>query len=330
MSEPLATPLVRTEGLTRHFRLGPGEMLHALDDMTLSIARNEVLGLVGESGSGKSTFGKTLVGLYPRTDGNIWFEGEPLPVNFSSRDHLRLASKMQMIFQDPYSSLNPRMTVLEIVGEALTLKGAGRSSVRDQVAEWLRKVGLHPDHMSRYPHEFSGGQRQRIGIARALIIEPGFVICDEPISALDVSVQAQVINLLGELKETLGLTLLFIAHDLSMVRYVSNRMAVMYLGMLAELGPANDVFFEPLHPYTRLLVSANPEADPKVERERRFQAVQGEITSPVNPRPGCRFADRCPEVMSVCREQTPGQIIVRERHSVACHLYADKGQAQED
>lgn len=319
------TPLVKTEGLTRHFRIGRGQILHALDDMTLSIEPNEVLGLVGESGSGKSTFGKTLIGLYPRTAGEVWFEGEPLPASFSSRDHLHLAARMQMIFQDPYSSLNPRMTVLEIVGEALAMKGLPRDTVRDQVSEWLRRVGLHPDHMSRYPHEFSGGQRQRIGIARALIVEPRFVICDEPISALDVSVQAQVVNLLGELKETLGLTLLFIAHDLSMVRYVSNRMAVMYLGMLAELGPADDVFFAPLHPYTRLLVSANPEADPKIERARPFQPIQGEITSPLNPKPGCRFADRCPEVKSICREKTPDNIFVREGHSVACHLYAGEG-----
>ncbi|MBD3648801.1 MAG: ABC transporter ATP-binding protein, partial [Pseudomonadales bacterium] len=211
---------------------------------------------------------------------------------------------------------------LDIIGEGLYIHGKHtRGQIRDKVAEWLENVGLNRDHMSRYPHEFSGGQRQRIGIARAMIIEPRFVVCDEPISALDVSVQAQVINLLDELKKSMGLTMLFIAHDLSMVRYVSDRMAVMYLGAIIETGPVNDVFFEPKHPYTKLLVESNPEPDPELERTRERHPIRGEITSPINIGEGCRFADRCPEVMDHCRRVTPKDIIVSDRHTVACHLY---------
>jgi oligopeptide/dipeptide ABC transporter ATP-binding protein len=230
---------------------------------------------------------------------------------------------MQMIFQDPYSSLNPRMTVGEIIGEGLRLHSdLNLQQVREQVAQWLRRVGLEPDHMSRYPHEFSGGQRQRIGVARALILEPEFVVCDEPISALDVSVQAQVVNLLDDLKRSMGLTLLFIAHDLSMVRYVSDRMAVMYLGSLVEIGPANDVFFDAKHPYTQILIGSNPEPDPASERKRASTTISGEIPSPVNVPEGCRFANRCPKVMDICREKTPQLIpLADQQREVACHLY---------
>lgn len=314
--------LVRTEELKKHFLIGQGQTLHAVDGISLTIEENEILGLVGESGSGKSTFGKTLIGLHPRTSGLAFYRETPLPDNFKTSDHLRYSKEMQMIFQDPYSSLNPRMTVLDIIGEGLRLQGEQTGKeIRDRVAYWLQRVGLHPDHMSRYPHEFSGGQRQRIGIARAMIIEPNFVVCDEPISALDVSVQAQVINLLDELKQSMGLTLLFIAHDLSMVRYVSDRMAVMYLGALAEVGPSNEVFFEPQHPYTRFLVESNPEPDPNTERERAHKPIVGEITSPVNVQPGCRFANRCPRVMDRCRVETPQLIATSENRQVACHLY---------
>lgn len=314
--------LIRTDNLKKYFALGRGEVLHAVDGVSLEIEENSILGLVGESGSGKSTFGKTLLGLHPPTDGDVYFEDQLLPRNFSPRDHLHYSKHMQMIFQDPYSSLNPRMTVLDIVGEGLLIRGRQkRSEVQEQVVMWLEKVGLHADHMSRYPHEFSGGQRQRIGIARALIIEPKFVVCDEPISALDVSVQAQVINLLDELKESMGLTILFIAHDLSMVRYVSDQMAVMYLGALVEKGPANQVFFEPKHPYTQLLIESNPEPDPKSERARAFIPIKGEITSPINVKAGCRFADRCPKVMDICRHQTPAMKEVDGGQSVACHLF---------
>ena len=245
----MTEPIVAVKGLTKHFHIGRGQVVHAVDDVSLDIAPREIVGLVGESGSGKSTLGKTVLGLHDKTSGEVVFNGESLPAKYTPGDFQRYAQAMQMIFQDPYSSLNPRMTVGEIVGEGLRLHSdLSRSDIRDTVADWLRRVGLNPDHMSRYPHEFSGGQRQRIGIARALVLEPEFVVCDEPISALDVSVQAQVVNLLDELKESLGLTLLFIAHDLSMVRYVSDRMAVMYLGSLVELGAGEPRLLRPQAP----------------------------------------------------------------------------------
>ena len=319
------TALIESRSLTKHFRIGRNRVVHAVDDVSLQVQEREIVGLVGESGSGKSTFGKTLVGLHPKTSGEVLFKGAPLPRAYKPADFQRYAASMQMIFQDPYSSLNPRMTVGEIVGEGLRLHSdLTPRQVNEAVSAWLRQVGLEPDHMSRYPHEFSGGQRQRIGIARALIMEPEFVVCDEPISALDVSVQAQVISLLDDLKASLGLTILFIAHDLSMVRYVSDRMAVMYLGSLVEVGAADDVFFNPKHPYTELLIGSNPEPDPRSERKRPSTAIRGEIPSAVNVRPGCRFADRCPKVMDVCRSQTPKFAEVRDRTSrrvVACHLY---------
>lgn len=331
-------PLVRIEHLVKHFDLGKDQKIHAVDDISLEIGEREIVGLVGESGSGKSTLGKTLLGLHDKTSGSAYFKGELLPAAYRARDFQRWAPHMQMIFQDPYSSLNPRMTVGEIVGEGLTLHHKlSNSEVRDRVAQWLTRVGLEPDHMSRYPHEFSGGQRQRIGVARALILEPEFVVCDEPISALDVSVQAQVVNLLDELKDSLGLTLLFIAHDLSMVRYVSDRMAVMYLGSLVEIGTADEVFFNPRHPYTKILIGSNPEPDPKTERDRPSTMIQGEIPSPVNVPAGCRFVNRCPEAHERCHRQTPELIPLREAGSedtpgqagkdeqmareVACHLY---------
>ncbi len=317
------TALVETLELSKYFDIGRKQRVHAVDNISLTIAEKEIVGLVGESGSGKSTFGKTVIGLHAKTSGEVKFRGEILPQAYRPADFQRLASKMQMIFQDPYSSLNPRMTIGEIIAEGLrlhsTLKG---TQVKSRVEEWLVRVGLHAGHMSRYPHEFSGGQRQRIGIARALILEPEFVVCDEPISALDVSVQAQVINLLSELKETLGLTLLFIAHDLSMVRYVSDRMAVMYLGSLVEVGKADEVYFDPKHPYTEILIGSNPEPDPELERSRPSTAIQGEIPSPVNVPAGCRFANRCPKVMDVCRVETPQLIPLQDaERQVACHLY---------
>ncbi len=320
------TPLLEVEGLTKHFELGRNETVHAVDDVSLAIAPREIVGLVGESGSGKSTFGKTLLGLHDKTAGTVRFKGEELPARYGAAHFRRYARAMQMIFQDPYSSLNPRMTVGEIVGEGLKLHTRlGSAEIRGRVTEWLTRVGLNAGHLSRYPHEFSGGQRQRIGIARALIMAPEFVVCDEPISALDVSVQAQVVNLLAELKKSMGLTMLFIAHDLSMVRYVSDRMAVMYLGSLIELGPANRVFFHPKHPYTQMLVGSNPEPDPASERHRPATAIRGEIPSPVNVQPGCRFANRCPQVMDVCRAETPALKEVEDEVSgkriVACHLY---------
>ena len=325
MSEPNNTqPLLETRGLTKHFSLGKNQTVHALDGVSLSIAPQEILGLVGESGSGKSTYGKTLIGLHDKTAGEVVFDGETLPQKYHPKDFQRHAKRMQMIFQDPYSSLNPRMTVGEIIGEGLRLhSGDTGVQIRDRVGSWLERVGLNGDHMARYPHEFSGGQRQRIGIARALIMEPDFVVCDEPFSALDVSVQAQVINLLDALKASMGLTMLFIAHDLSMVRYVSDRMAVMYLGTVVEIGPANDVFFKPKHPYTEILIGSNPEPDPESERHRDSTHISGEIPSPVNVGEGCRFAGRCPRVMDVCRSTTPELIPLADvsNREVACHLY---------
>ena len=314
--------LVKTDNLKKHFQIGRNQTLHAVDGISLTIEKNEILGLVGESGSGKSTFGKTLVGLLPRTSGKAFYQGQELPAKFTAQDHLKYSRELQMIFQDPYSSLNPRMTVLDVVGEGLQIQGQHtRSQIKEEVASWLTQVGLNSDHMSRYPHEFSGGQRQRIGIARAMIIKPKFVVCDEPISALDVSVQAQVVNLLDELKQSMGLTILFIAHDLSMVRYVSDRMVVMYLGTVVESGPSDDLFFNPQHPYTQFLIESNPEPDPIAERARTHIPVQGEITSPVNVKAGCRFADRCPKVMDRCRDTNPISRQVSDNHEVACHLF---------
>lgn len=316
--------LLASDRLTKHFPLRGGHQVHAVDGVTLDIHEREIVGLVGESGSGKSTLGKALVGLHPKTSGTVTYRGERLPQRYQPKDFQRWSKKMQMIFQDPYSSLNPRMTVGEIVGEGLKLHTRlPGGEIRDRVGGWLQRVGLEPDHMSRYPHEFSGGQRQRIGVARALILEPEFVVCDEPISALDVSVQAQVVNLLDEIKHAMGLTLLFIAHDLSMVRYVSDRMAVMYLGALVEVGPASEVFFDPKHPYTEILIASNPEPDPRRERSRPSTTIKGEIPSPVDVPAGCRFANRCPHVMDVCRRETPPLIPLLDdsKRQVACHLY---------
>jgi len=327
MSDTTSTPvLIEAVGLTKYFPLGRGQTVHAVDGVSLQVHEREIVGLVGETGSGKSTFGKALIGLHAKTAGTVRYRGETLPASYGPEDFRRQAQRTQMIFQDPYSSLNPRMTVGEIIGEGLKLHSSlSAAAVREQVSEWLVRVGLEPDHMSRYPHEFSGGQRQRIGIARALIMKPEFVVCDEPISALDVSVQAQVINLLDDLKNSMGLTLLFIAHDLSMVRYVSDRMAVMYLGSLIEIGPANQVYFQPKHPYTQLLVGSNPEPEPSTEHRRRGTLIKGEIPSPINVPAGCRFANRCPHVMDICRQVTPELRVPKDEpaadRTVACHLY---------
>ncbi|MBF0152641.1 MAG: ATP-binding cassette domain-containing protein [Magnetococcales bacterium] len=310
------------KNLSKQFRLDRKRILHAVDRVSLGIQRHEVMGLVGESGSGKSTLARVVVGLLEKTAGEIVFEGERLPDRFTPRELRRLGSRMQMIFQDPFSSLNPRMTVMELIGEGLRLQGLvrGEGAVRERVAYWLERVGLHPDHMARYPHEFSGGQRQRIGIARALVVEPRFLVCDEPVSALDLSVQAQIVRLLDELKASLGLSMLFIAHDLSLVRHVSDRMTVMYRGGIVESGPADLIFFQPRHPYTRLLVAANPVPDPIRERQRLRPLVQGEIASPINLGPGCRFASRCPEALPHCHQTPPGPTLLADGRSVVCHL----------
>ncbi|HSM91708.1 MAG TPA: ABC transporter ATP-binding protein [Anaeromyxobacteraceae bacterium] len=314
--------LLRIAALRKHFPLGHGRVLQAVDGVTLEVAQGEVVGLVGESGCGKSTLGRAIAGLHDKTSGEVRFRGEPLPGRYGAADFRRWARKIQMIFQDPYSSLDPRMTLREIVAEGPRIHGTWpRGEVQERVAAWLERVGLSPDQMSRYPHELSGGQRQRIGIARALALEPELVICDEPISALDVSVQAQVVNLLAGLRETMGLTLLFIAHDLSMVRYVSDLMAVMYLGRLVELGRADDVYFRPRHPYTQSLIASNPVADPEAARRRGPTAPRGEVPSPVNLAPGCRFAGRCPFVMDVCRAKDPEWREIEPGRFVSCFLY---------
>ena len=320
----MSQPLIDIRNLTKDFQRGH-QRIRAVDDVSLSIGIGEIVGLVGESCSGKSTLGRTLVGLHPKTAGEIFFKGSALPTAYRTGDFLRYARSMQMIFQDPYSSLNPRMTAGEIVGEALQLHSDfNKTEVAARVEEWLIKVGLNIDHLGRYPHEFSGGQRQRIGIARALILEPEFVVCDEPISALDVSVQAQVVDLLAELKRSLSLTLLFIAHDLSMVRYVSDRMAVMYLGSLVEVGRSDRVFFDPKHPYTQLLIGSNPEPATKQERSRERMPSIGEIPSQVNIPAGCRFANRCPHAMDVCHRINPALHVINseaDERLIACHLY---------
>ena len=313
--------ILQADKVSKHFDMGNKQIVHAVDNVSLSIKQNEVLGLVGESGSGKTTLGKALIGLHDKTSGSVHYKGKALPSHYKTRDFKSQAEQIQIIFQDPYSSLNPRMTILEIIAEGLLIRDKAKlSQVKDKVAYWLERVGLSADQMSRYPHEFSGGQRQRVGIARALIVEPSFLICDEPISALDVSVQAQVVQLLAELKTSMDLSMLFIAHDLSMVRYVSDRMAVMYLGSLIEVGQADEVYFNAKHPYTQLLIKSNPEPDPKSERHRKSPLIQGEIPSPVNLQPGCRFAGRCPLAESHCRESTPELREVADGHLVACHL----------
>ncbi len=316
-----APPLLRVSDLCKHFPVGGGRLLKAVDGISLEVQTGEVLGLVGESGCGKSTAGRTIVRLHEPTAGRIEFEGRDA-TRLGPREHLSFTRRVQMIFQDPYASLNPRMTVGDIVGEALDIHGLARGKERtERVQELLHSVGLNREHAGRFPHEFSGGQRQRIGIARALSVGPRFIVADEPISALDVSIQAQVVNLLLRLKQERGLTYLFIAHDLSMVKYISDRVGVMYLGKLVELAGSEDLYASPLHPYTQALLSAVPLPDPRVERQRERIVLSGEVPSPVNPPAGCRFAGRCPQAMEICREADPQWKPTGPGHWVACHLY---------
>ncbi len=321
--------VLRVEGLQVHFPITAGALIRrqvgtvkAVDGVSFSVRRGETLGLVGESGCGKSTTGLAVLRMLDITGGRIEFEGED--ITHHDRARMRpIRRKMQMVYQDPYGSLNPRMTVADIVGEPLVVHGmaSDKAAYRARVAELLRMVGLLPDMAERYPHEFSGGQRQRIGIARALALEPTLLICDEPVSALDVSIQAQVVNLFMELQDRLGLTYIFIAHDLSVVRHISDRIAVMYLGRIAEIATRDQLYKDPLHPYTQALLAAVPIADPEIEATRAADIITGEIPSAVRPPPGCRFHTRCPKAMEVCRSVDP---ILKERddgRAVACHLH---------
>jgi len=318
--------LLSVDHLVKHFPIMAGVfqrqvgVVHAVDGITFNIKKGETFGLVGESGCGKSTAGRTILQLYRPTAGSVIFSGENLAkLRGESLRHIR--QRMQMIFQDPYASLNPRMTIREIVGEPLIVHDMMKSKeIEDRVNQLLDLVRLNPGFSSRYPHEFSGGQRQRIGIARALALNPDFIVCDEPISALDVSIQAQVINLLEELQEQFGLTYLFIAHDLSMVRHISTRVAVMYLGSLMEMAPRDELYEHPLHPYSQALLSAVPVPDPFIEEKRQRIILEGDVPSPVNPPSGCRFRTRCPLAQKICAEQVPEWREVAPDHWVACHL----------
>jgi len=319
--------LVRVENLKKHFPIRRGFLIQrqvgaikAVDGVSFDIYRGETLGLVGESGCGKTTTGRTLLQLYRPTSGSVHFEGEDL-VDMKGEQLRRQRRKMQMIFQDPYASLNPRMTVGRIIREPLEVHDVGSVKERqDRVHELLRLVGMNPYFVNRYPHEFSGGQRQRIGVARALALNPSFIVCDEPISAFDVSIQAQVVNLLEDLQADLGLTYLFIAHDLSMVRHISTRVAVMYLGKIVELTDRDTLYSDPQHPYTEALLSAVPIPDPEVEEERERVILEGEVPSPANPPVGCNFNTRCPKVMQVCHEVDPEFKEIAPGHWCACHL----------
>ncbi len=317
------TPFLSVHGLKKYFTVGRKQVLKAVDDVSFEIYRGETLGLVGESGCGKSTLGRTLIHLYPVTDGEVFFDGEKVSGNLSHKKAFEFTRRAQMIFQDPYASLNQRMKVLDIVAEGLDAHQlcSDHAEREAMVVRLLETVGLQREHMNRYPHEFSGGQRQRIGIARALAVNPEFIIADEPISALDVSIQAQVVNLLQDLQQERGLTYLFIAHDLSMIRHISDRVGVMYLGSLVELTSSEALFDHSLHPYTQALLSAIPLADPVLERSRERMMLHGSLPSPINLGAGCRFASRCPKVMDVCRQRSPVFAEVRPDHFVACHLY---------
>lgn len=301
--------------------LSPKQIVKAVDDVSLQVYENEIFGLVGESGCGKSTLGRTIVKLYEPTGGKIEFDGQDI-AKLKGKELFNYRKNMQMIFQDPYASLNPRMTVGEIIKEPMKIHKIydSEEQMEQRVRELLDIVSLKPDHIRRYPSEFSGGQRQRIGIARALAVNPKFIVCDEPISALDVSIQAQVINLLNDIKKKLGISYIFIAHDLGMVKHISDRIGVMYLGNLVEVGPSDEVYHRPLHPYTQALLSAIPIPDPNTAKMKQRIVLDGEIPSPINPPKGCPFCTRCPRATERCRNEKPSLVELNNR-SVSCFMY---------
>lgn len=314
------TSLVEITGLKKYFPAAGKQLVRAVDGVSFTIERGETLGLVGESGCGKTTVGRCLLRLIEPTAGSVQFDGQEL-TQLGKRELRALRRRMQLIFQDPYSSLNPRLTVGSIVGEPLEIHGIGNQTERrTRVAELLRVVGLDPDYANRYPHQFSGGQRQRIGIARALALKPDFIVADEPVSALDVSVQAQVVNLLQDLQEQFGLTYLFISHGLAVVEHISTRVGVMYLGKLVELAPADEIYAKPLHPYTQALLAAIPQPDPEA-RLATTPRLTGDVPTPLAPPPGCRFHTRCPHVMERCRRAEPAFVEIEAGHWTACFLH---------
>lgn len=317
-------PLLRVTDLTKHFavRGGGQRVVHAVDHVSFDIERGTTLGLVGESGCGKSSCARTIIRIYEPTSGRVELDGQDITA-LTPHELLPVRRKMQMIFQDPYASLNARMTVRDLIAEPINAHhiAANRAAADEMIFEMLEKVGLTREHANRYAHEFSGGQRQRVGIARALILRPELVICDEPISALDVSIQAQIVNMLRDFQQELGLTYLFIAHDLSMVRYVSDHVGVMYLGQLVEKCPSDEIYQHPLHPYTQGLLASIPIPDPKLARQKTSSGLEGDLPSPIDPPTGCRFHTRCPYVMPVCKTQEPPLCEVSPGHFVACHLH---------
>ncbi|RKL66846.1 oligopeptide ABC transporter ATP-binding protein OppF [Salipaludibacillus neizhouensis] len=314
--------LLEVKNLKKYFNVGK-KQLKAVDNVSFEIYEGETLGLVGESGCGKSTIGRTILNLYQATSGEVNYKGKNLQEKLSKKEKKFYQEEIQMIFQDPYSSLDPRMTVLEIIAEGIKIHQSnmiGKERL-ERVYELLELVGLDRKHAKRYPHEFSGGQRQRIGIARSLAVNPNLIIADEPIAALDVSIQAQIVNLLKELQKERGLTYLFIAHDLSMVKYISDRVGVMYLGSMVELASSEELYNNPLHPYTKALMSAVPIPDPDIEEKREQIILQGDMPSPLNPPSGCRFITRCPAAMDMCAKLSPEWTEVEKDHFVACHLF---------
>ena len=318
-------PLVRIRHLKKYFPIKKGVVfqhevarVHAVDDVSFEVQRGETLGLVGESGCGKSTLGRCLIRLYPLTDGSITFDGRDIS-NLSRRDMRPLRREMAMVFQDPYASLNPRKRVGTIIGAPLRIHKLGGRSVKHRVQELLELVGLSPEHYNRYPSEFSGGQRQRIGVARALAMKPKLIIADEPVSALDVSIQAQVVNLLDDLQDEFGLTYVFIAHDLGVVRHVSDRIVVMYLGKVVEVSPAEELYEQPIHPYTEALLSAVPIPDPILSQRRERILLEGDVPSPIRPPTGCRFHTRCRYATEICSREEPQLTSHGGGHQAACH-----------